>query len=279
MVECLSAPLKRLFSVPQDQVSAPAIGAPLPDRRVPTISCEEVDQPRESDGFERETGQVSSEACSEMVERIRRGDREALEELYAIFSRGIRFYFCRHAGPRDVEDKVHDSFLIVVERIRRGDLRDPTRLLGYIRTVARRQVAQYISKTIQERREHHDPEAEMPWTEPNPESPESAAIRTENSRLIAEVLRQMPDSEKRILELFYIQERTQQQICEVMNLTPTQYRLLKSRAKSRFGEIGKVHVGIHSPPEFANGGAGGDTDAAMTVPRGKPRTRAAAAGM
>jgi hypothetical protein len=34
-------------------------------------------------------------------------------------------------------------------------------------------------------------------------------------------------------------EQPQQQICEEMNLTETQFRLLKSRAKARFGELGR----------------------------------------
>jgi hypothetical protein len=34
-------------------------------------------------------------------------------------------------------------------------------------------------------------------------------------------------------------EQTQEQICAEMNLTETQFRLLKSRAKARFGELGR----------------------------------------
>ena len=38
---------------------------------------------------------------------------------------------------------------------------------------------------------------------------------------------------------FYLREQSQEQICEEMKLTETQFRLLKSRAKARFGELGK----------------------------------------
>jgi RNA polymerase sigma-70 factor, ECF subfamily len=38
---------------------------------------------------------------------------------------------------------------------------------------------------------------------------------------------------------FYLNEEPQEQICREMALTETQFRLLKSRAKARFGEIGK----------------------------------------
>ena len=42
-----------------------------------------------------------------------------------------------------------------------------------------------------------------------------------------------------ILERFYLEEQRPEQICEEMDLTETQFRLLKSRAKSKFGEIGR----------------------------------------
>lgn len=61
-----------------------------------------------------------------LVGKIRDGDPAGMEELYRLFSRGIRFYLCRQLGPQDLEDKVHDTFLIVVQAIRRGELRIPS---------------------------------------------------------------------------------------------------------------------------------------------------------
>jgi RNA polymerase sigma-70 factor (ECF subfamily) len=49
----------------------------------------------------------------------------------------------------------------------------------------------------------------------------------------------LPARDKEILTRFYLREQSQEQICAEMSLTETQFRLLKSRAKARFGEIGK----------------------------------------
>jgi DNA-directed RNA polymerase specialized sigma24 family protein len=43
-------------------------------------------------------------------------------------------------GPQDLDDRVHDTFLIVVQAISKGDLREPERLMGFVRTVVRRLV-------------------------------------------------------------------------------------------------------------------------------------------
>jgi len=56
--------------------------------------------------------QTASQPCwAELVDRIRQNDNTGLEELYRVFSRGVRFYLCRQLGPQDLDDKVHDTFL------------------------------------------------------------------------------------------------------------------------------------------------------------------------
>jgi hypothetical protein len=85
---------------------------------------------------------------AEVVSRIRRNEAQGLEELYRVFSRGIRFYLCRQLNSQDLDDKIHDAFVIVVQAIRRGELREPERLMGFVRTVVRRQVAGYIDEAV-----------------------------------------------------------------------------------------------------------------------------------
>ena len=61
----------------------------------------------------------------------------------------------------------------------------------------------------------------------------------ERSELIQWVLDELSVRDREILTRFYLQEEGQDQICSEMALTDTQFRLLKSRAKARFGELGK----------------------------------------
>src|SRR5438105_15929297 len=88
-----------------------------------------------------------------LVESVQRGERAGMEELYRVFSRGVRVYLCRQLGPQDLDDRVHDTFVVVVQAIRKGELRDPERLMGFVRTVVRRQVAAQIDRVVQGRRE------------------------------------------------------------------------------------------------------------------------------
>lgn len=173
-----------------------------------------------------------------LVTRIRNGDGLAMEELYHIFSRGIRFHLCRQLGPQELDDKVHDTFLIVVQAIQRGELREPERLMGFVRTIVRRQIAAYIDELVQNRRENvgADVDDRIPDSRRNPE--QNIALR-QKVELMKSILRALGDRDREILTRFYIYEQSQEQICEELELSDTQFRLLKSRAKARFGALGR----------------------------------------
>jgi RNA polymerase sigma-70 factor, ECF subfamily len=174
----------------------------------------------------------------ELVTRIKSGDESGMEDLYRLFGRGIRFYLCRQLGLQELDDKVHDTFLIVVQAILRGDLREPERLMGFVRTVVRRQVAAHIDQVVHSRREelHLDVGVRVVDGRRNPEQNMAFQQKVD---FMAEILDRLCQRDREILTRFYLHAETQEQICREMNLSETQFRLLKSRAKARFGELGK----------------------------------------
>jgi RNA polymerase sigma factor (sigma-70 family) len=173
-----------------------------------------------------------------LVAQIKAGEDSGMEQLYKLFSRGIRYYLCRQLGPQELEDKVHDTFLIVVNAIRRGDLREPERLMGFVRTVVRRQVAAYIEQAVHNRREQTDLESGVAVAD-RKENPEQEAMIHQKAELMKSVLGCLSQRDRDILVRFYLLEQTQEQICREMSLTETQFRLLKSRAKAKFGDLGR----------------------------------------
>jgi len=192
-------------------------------------------EPREAEPrYSRE----SHESIKNLVTRIQTGETDGLEELYTLFSKGIRFYLCRQLGPQELEDKVHDTFVVVVQAIRRGELREPERLMGFVRTIVRRLVAAHIDRAVHSRRERMEMESTFGVVDPR-ESPEEAAIFEQRKELIHRVLGELSERDREILRRFYLFEQSQDQICTEMGLSDTQFRLLKSRAKARFGELGR----------------------------------------
>src|ERR1039458_10207376 len=186
---------------------------------------------------------VAEPAWEELVERIRAGETSGMEELYRVFSNGIRFYLYRQFGSQDLDDKVHDIFVIVALAIRGGELREPERLMGYVRTVVRRQVAGYIESAVHSRVRQTGLDKGMLLSDRRPD-PERAAIERQNMDLAMRVLNSVRKRDREVLIRFYLKEQTAPEICREMDLSDTQFRLIKSRAKTRFGELGKSRLGL-----------------------------------
>ena len=132
--------------------------------------------------------QAAQPCWAELVDKIRQNDNTGLEELYRVFSRGVRFYLCRQLGPQDLDDKVHDTFLTVAQAIQRGDLREPERLMGYVRTIVRRQVAAQIEENVQNRKHQID----LDWglaVSDAASNPEQTAIQAQNHEIAQKVLK------------------------------------------------------------------------------------------
>jgi RNA polymerase sigma-70 factor (ECF subfamily) len=180
---------------------------------------------------------------TDLVRGIQAGDAARIQELYDLFCKGIRFQLYRQLGPQDLDDRVHDIFLIIMQSIQRGDLREPERLMGYIRTVVRRQVAAQIDLTVQARRNQTELDYGMALSDHRPSS-ERRLIQEQEQQVALRVLKSLHEREREVLVRFYLKEQKAEQICREMELTETQFRLTKSRAKARFSELARNRLSL-----------------------------------
>ena len=107
-------------------------------------------------GGNRTADQRTYEEFVVLVRKSSRATRVEWKHLYQLLSQGIRFFLMRRLKSPDVEDKVHEVFVDVVCAIRRQSMRDPTRLMGFVRTVIHRKVAKQIGHLVRSRGEHAD---------------------------------------------------------------------------------------------------------------------------
>jgi RNA polymerase sigma-70 factor, ECF subfamily len=171
-----------------------------------------------------------------VVDQIRQGHPAGEEALYQNLRSGARLFLQRRLGTPDVDDKVHDLFLIIVDAIRRGDLREPERLMGFVRTVLYRQLNLEVSRIVKNRETTSRIET---VAEPSDSAltPEQQALAREKIALMKQMLREMSNRDFEVLTRAYLLEQPGERICEDMDLTATQFQLLKSRAKARLSEL------------------------------------------
>ena len=93
----------------------------------------------------------------------------------------------RLGGSEDVEDLVHDLFVIVIDTIRRGELREPERLMGFVGTVLSRQLNAEIGRLMRTRQRETDLDDRAILSASDP-TPEQAAITQQNIALMKQLL-------------------------------------------------------------------------------------------
>jgi DNA-directed RNA polymerase specialized sigma subunit len=73
-------------------------------------------------------------------------------------------------------------------------------------------------------------------------TPEQEMVSQEQRELVRLILARLTQREAEILSRFYLQEQTEMQIRSEMDLTHTQYRLLKWRSKVRFEQLSRKQM-------------------------------------
>jgi RNA polymerase sigma-70 factor (ECF subfamily) len=180
---------------------------------------------------------------ADLVHRIMREDPEAEAQLYHIFSTGVRFLMMRRLRNSSMlEDELHTSFIITIQAIRSGMLREPERLMGFVRTVVSRRIAELIDGEVFRR--NHTVSAREQVIRDKRLSADQMLIERQKLEIAREILQEMSASDREVLVRFYLEEQTPERICREMNLTGTQYRLLKHRAKIKFAERGQRKLAV-----------------------------------
>ena len=175
-----------------------------------------------------------------LVERIRTGDSAACEELYSTAFVDVRRWFSRRLGAQYAEDRTHDTYLATIRAIINGGLREPDHLPGFIQCIAHRQLCVSV-RGLLERRAREIACESLVLSDPSPDV-DSAILRRQKRAWAKRVLRALSGPQREILVRFYVWEQTPGQICAEMTLTPTQFRLLKWRAKAEFGALARKRL-------------------------------------
>lgn len=171
-----------------------------------------------------------------LVARIQMGSECAMHELYELVQECAGPYLRWRLGSPNVQaemdDRLHDTYLAAVEAILSGSIREPERLMGFIRTVVRHQATAAIRRAVH-RRKTAGPTDGPELADQRP-TPERSRLEAEQQEMMHALLRLLKERDREILSRFYLDGQSQEQICSEMSLTATQFRLYKSRAKARF---------------------------------------------
>jgi RNA polymerase sigma-70 factor (ECF subfamily) len=208
-----------------------AASAPEPHARIRLISRSGIPA---IDGTALDPASDLPEA---LAARIQAGDRRAEERVVEIYGRGVAILLDRHTNGRpEAEDLFQDTFRLVLEKLRRGELREPAKLPGFLAQIARSLAIEHYRKATR-RKTEADSEAVDLAVAPSV-SPLSGLLESENAALVRHVIRELGNERDReILLRFYIAEEDKDRIAADHGLTSLQFNRVLHRARQRYKEL------------------------------------------
>jgi RNA polymerase sigma-70 factor (ECF subfamily) len=178
------------------------------------------------------------EAMAELVRRIVSGDPTAEAELVRRFSRAVSFLLRRLARDEAlVEDLYQETFRLVIEKVRGGELREAERLPGFVSSMARNLFLASARRVGRRQKWQGDPEAAD--TAPDPAPGQLARLLAqERAALVRRVLAELAnDRDREILSRYYIADQDKEVICRDLNLSDLHFNRVLFRARQRYREL------------------------------------------
>jgi RNA polymerase sigma-70 factor, ECF subfamily len=181
---------------------------------------------------------------ADYLERLQRGDVHTERHFAAYFGQLLVLKLrSRLASMEAVEDVRQETFLRVLTLVRANEIREPGSLGAVVNSVCNNVLLEhYRGKSRTTSSIDALPEDGCVATEPIGTGAESR----EAQLLVRRILSELPDRDRRLLQLVLLEERDKDAVCAELGLSRDYLRVLVHRAKQsfksfylkRFGEAG-----------------------------------------
>ena len=165
------------------------------------------------------------------VAQLTAGDPETERHFVVYFSELIRIKLrAKLRSPELAEEVRQETFLRVLNLLRKNGLERPERLGAFVNTVCNNVTMEMIrsdSRTDPYPAEDFDPVDERVDVE-------SDLVTEERKKIVTTVLNGLPDKQRELLQLVFIQEKDKDEVCRLLNVDREYLRVLVHRAKDRF---------------------------------------------
>ena len=196
-------------------------------------------------GLSRVNTAVDRDTELALVERLRHGDVDAFDDVYAAFNTRLFTFLLRLSRHRDVaEDLLEETWLRLVKHARR--LRADTRLGPWLFTVARNLHVSYNRSRMLEDSATASLIALWPFSPPR-SSPFEAAAATELERRIERALAAMPVAAREVLLLVGVAGLDPSDAADVCGITPEALRQRLHRARETLSKALEHDAAVETP--------------------------------
>jgi RNA polymerase sigma-70 factor (ECF subfamily) len=194
--------------------------------------------------MERDASQdeAAQNDVADLVRRIQAGDPAAENELVARFSRGLLLMLRRLVQNPALADDLHQETLaLVLGKIRRGEVREPEKLNGFIRGTARNLFIADRRKEARYRALDEDQEDGMhpaPALADRGPAPLERVLAAEEALQVQRLLAELRyDRDRQLLLRFYLSDESKEVLCADLEIEPERFHQVLFRARERLREL------------------------------------------
>jgi RNA polymerase sigma-70 factor (ECF subfamily) len=184
---------------------------------------------------------IESESAK-LVKRIICGDTEAEHELVCRYRNGVKIIIDNIVrNSTAAQDISQDTFRIIIEKLRRGDLRQPDSLNGFVSSVARNAAVDYLRRA--KRYVGLDDVDVDRVPDPSPDQFDEL-LRRERATVVRQIISELRiDRDRQLLSRYFVAGEDKDQICQALGMTRLQFNYVIYRSIARFKELLMSRVG------------------------------------
>jgi RNA polymerase sigma-70 factor, ECF subfamily len=176
-------------------------------------------------------------AAAELVALIEAGDAGAEARLVERYGRAVSLLLTRHTrGRPEAEDLWQETFQVALPKLRRGELRQPEKLPGFLSGIARSLAIEHYRKAS---RRKTDPDTDaVQEAAAAPSHQLGEILLQEKSRLVRQLLGELgTERDREILFRYYVAEEDKDAVAADFGLSPGQFNRVLHRARQRYKSL------------------------------------------
>ena len=154
----------------------------------------------------------------------------------------LRYKVCYQLGSfcPDVDDVVQETFTRFLRALQDGKIRNPESIGAFLSGICNHVIQEYWRGVWREPVMNPD---SRPPERPSPPATDLLELR----QAIAIAMTQLSQRDQEILRAFYLEEKEKEEICQSLDLSDAQFRLILFRAKERFRKIYHPNTATKTP--------------------------------
>ncbi|MGB7824070.1 MAG: sigma-70 family RNA polymerase sigma factor [Candidatus Sulfotelmatobacter sp.] len=185
------------------------------------------------------------------VERLRGGDFRTQEHFVAYFTELIQLKLrSRLHSPQAIEDVRQETFSRVFAALRGGKIRQPDRLGAFVNSMCNNVLLEQYRASSRDSSLEDEEQADFPALTVDVLGAIAAKQMAEKIR---EILEEMPERDRRLLQEVFLEERDKDEVCRDLGVDRDYLRVLLHRAKQSFKSLYLKNVASRPPGVVAAG--------------------------